>query len=122
MTAVELGRIEGFVGATTVTTVHYLASRAVGRAQARRLLQTVLALFKVAPVNGKVLADALLLNFPDYEDAVIHEAARHAGAAGIVTRDTKGFHRSRLRVYTPEDLAGILRMPPPGRAESPRIP
>jgi hypothetical protein len=43
-----------------------------------------LSLFDVAPVTRAVLTDALDLAFADYEDAVLHESARHAGAEAIV--------------------------------------
>jgi predicted nucleic acid-binding protein len=107
MALVEGQRIEGLLGATTVTTVHYLASKARGSAGGRRLIQTLLSLFEVAPVDGKVLRDALGLEFGNYEDAVLHEAARHAVAVGLVTRDPKGFARAKLRVYDPEELVRI---------------
>ena len=107
MALVERKRIEGLLGATTVTTVHYLASKTRGAAGSRRLMQTLLSLFAVAPVDGKVLTDALALEFQDYEDAVLHEAARQAGAVGIVTLDPKGFTKAKLRVYSPGELLGL---------------
>jgi len=39
---------------------------------------------------------ALRLDFPDFEDAVVHEAALASGAAGIVTRDAAGFSRGTV--------------------------
>ncbi len=47
----DTGRIEGAVCATTVTTVHYLAAKAGGRARAVRLLADLLDVFAVAPVD-----------------------------------------------------------------------
>ena len=113
MAWVERRRIEGLLGATTVTTIHYLASKAVGAARARKHVRTLLALFDVAPVNRTVLSEALLLEFPDYEDAVLHEAARLAGATGIVTRDADGFRKANLSVFAPDELLRmILALPP----------
>jgi predicted nucleic acid-binding protein len=105
---IERRRIEGLLGATTLTTILYLATKAVGAARARKHVQALLALFEVAPVDGKVLASALTLNFPDFEDAVLHEAARQAGATGIVSRDPKGFARGRLPVYEPGALVKMI--------------
>lgn len=104
--------IDGLLGATTVTTIHYLATRAVGARSARNHVRTLLGLFEVAPVTRAVLTDALDLEFADYEDAVLHEAARHAGAAAIVTRDRKGFGRARLTVYAPDELVRFLAAAP----------
>ncbi|MEK7667488.1 MAG: PIN domain-containing protein [Gemmatimonadota bacterium] len=110
LSAVETGRVTGLVGATTVTTIHYLASKAVGPRRARRLVGTLLSLCEVAPVDEDVLKDALALEFPDFEDAVLHEAARRARAKGIVTRDHQGFRRATLPVYSPTELLASLRV------------
>lgn len=101
--------LDGLLGATTLTTIHYLATKAAGPGPAQRHLRTLLALFDVAPVTRAVLTDALELDFPDYEDAVLHEAARHAGAEAIATRDPKGFAKARLRVYAPDELLRFIQ-------------
>jgi hypothetical protein len=54
-----------------------------------------------------VLTDVLDLELADHEDAVLHEAARHAGAPPIVTRDPKGSAQARLTLYAPEELAAL---------------
>ena len=98
----------GSVGATTVTTVHYLATKVVGAARAHEVVKQLLGLFDVAAVNRTVLVDALEVGFEDYEDAVLHEAARHAGVEGIVTRERRGFRKAKLAVYAPEELLKML--------------
>ncbi len=109
MAYVEQRRLQGLVAATSVTTIHYLATRAVGSAGAKRHVEALLSLFDVAAVDRKVLSDALPLSFPDYEDAVVHEAARHAGATGIVTRDQEGFVKATLPIYRPDELLTMLQ-------------
>lgn len=105
-------RLNGLLGATTVTTIHYLAAKALGHREAARHIGTLLGLFEVAAVTRPVLEAALVLDFPDFEDAVLHEAARHGGADGIVTRDPQGFAGARLRIYTPQELLAILEAAP----------
>jgi predicted nucleic acid-binding protein len=106
---VDRGRIEGVVGATTLTTIHYLATKAVGRRQAKKHVGALMAMFEVAPVDHGVLARALDLGLPDYEDAVLHEAGRAAGVAGIVTRNGKDFRGAPLPIFTPRELlAGVV--------------
>ncbi len=104
--------LDGLLGATTLTTIHYLATKAVGAALAQRHLRTLLGLFEVAPVTRAVLTEALDLGYADYEDAVLHEAARHAGAEALVTRDPKGFPKARLKVYAPEELLRFIQATP----------
>jgi hypothetical protein len=105
---VERGDLTGCLCATTITTIFYLASKAVGMKKARTEIQKLMTLFEIAPVNRSVLQAALQSGFPDYEDGVIHEAARFIEADGIVTRDLKGFKKSRIRTYTPDELLGNL--------------
>ena len=105
---VEDGTIIGYLCGTTITTVYYLASRTLGAARAQEEIRKLLSLFEVAPVNRLVLESALVVDFNDFEDAVIHEAACHVGADAIVTRNLKDFKKSRIPVYTSEELARVL--------------
>jgi predicted nucleic acid-binding protein len=101
---VERGSVRGYLCATTVTTVYYLTQKTLGTAHARQQIRTLMRLFDVAPVNRGVLEAALASRWEDFEDAVLHEAALHIGANGIVTRDPTGFKGARLPVYTPDEL------------------
>jgi predicted nucleic acid-binding protein len=107
-TLVDNERIDGAVCATTVTTVAYVATKAVGGKQAKKLLRQLLDLFAVAPVDRDVVEAALRLDFVDTEDAVVHEAARAWGAAGIVTRNGRDFARASLPVLEPEELLAAV--------------
>lgn len=109
LSVVEAGVVTGLIGATTVTTIHYLLAKARGARVARRHVETLLSLCEVAPVNAAVLRDALGLGFADYADAVLHEAARRARASAIVTRDQDGFKRSALPVVAPIEFLATLR-------------
>ena len=100
--------IQGAVCATTVTTVAYVATKAVGARRATRLLRQVLDLFAVAAVDREVLEAALRLDVGDVEDAVVHEAARAWGAAGIVTRNGRDFARASLPVFDPAELLAAV--------------
>ena len=108
LSRVEAGDLTGCVCATTVTTIHYLATRVVGTERALREIRKLLGLFEVAAVTRTVLETALDLGFPDYEDAVLHEAARQVSAEGIVTRNPRHFKNAALPVYTPEELSSAL--------------
>lgn len=97
-------RIQGVVSAATVTTIHYLATKAVSRRKARKHIKELLAIFEVGPVDRNVLVSALDIGLLDYEDTVLHEVARAAGVAGIVTRNAKDFSGATVTIYTPEEL------------------
>lgn len=103
------GRIQAFLCATSVTTIHYLATKAVGRSRANRCVRDLLGIFQVAQVDALVLKAALDSPFQDYEDAVLHEAARAAMVEAIVTRNVKDFAHAIIPVYSPGELLSALR-------------
>ena len=104
MALVERGEVQGFLCASTVTTLFYLARRTLGTQRAREQIAVLLRLFGVAPVTRLVLADALDAGFSDYEDAVLHEAARHAGTHCIVTRNVQDFAAAQLVIWEPAEF------------------
>ena len=108
-TLADSGRVRGVLGATTITTVFYLATEGVGVARAREHVRTLLDLFDVASVDRAVLAAALDAGFEDYEAGVLHEAAVVAGVDAIVTRDGAGFASASLPVFTPSASLAALR-------------
>lgn len=105
---VDRGLLVGSICATTATTVHYLAAKSVGAARARVLVQELLELFQVAPVDGAVLERALHLAFSDFEDAVLHEAASASGVSAIVTRNGGDFVEATLPVFAPNELLAAI--------------
>jgi predicted nucleic acid-binding protein len=104
----EAGDVSCYLCATTITTLHYLSAKAIGSAQASVQLRNLLALCEIVPVHRPVLEKALDAGFPDFEDAVLHEAARQVAVDAIVTRNPRHFKKSILPVYTPEELIQVL--------------
>jgi predicted nucleic acid-binding protein len=98
---VEGGALTGLLCATTLTTLAYLAGKTVGKAQATRQIRQLMSLFEVAPVTRAVLDAALASKAADFEDAVLAEAARQAGAQAIITRNLRDFAHSPVRAHTP---------------------
>jgi predicted nucleic acid-binding protein len=105
---VDNGDLEGSICATTATTVFYIAERSFGSKRAQVQVRDLLGLFDVAPVDRDVLARALALDFADFEDAVLHEAASAGGMSAIVTRDRQGFANATLPVFDPHELLAAV--------------
>ena len=105
---VDKGEITGYVCATTITTLHYLTSKVIGADAAIEEINKLMMLFEVAPVNRAVLDAALTSGFKDFEDAVVHESGVYKETQGIVTRDLNGFKKSKIPIYSPEELSIML--------------
>lgn len=107
LAAVEKSLCEGCVCATTITTIHYIASRHIGNARALECIQKLTSFVEVAAVNQGVIEMACRSKFKDFEDAVLHAAAVQANAVCIVTRNVKDFKESKLLVYTPDQFISL---------------
>lgn len=108
MTKVEAGSIRGYLCTTTVTTISYLLAKELGTQQAHAEIRKLMSLFEIAGINRPVLEAALVLPFADYEDAVLYESARHAGAEAIITRNGKDFRGAELPVYSSDEFVRML--------------
>ena len=105
---VEKGSITGYVCATTVTTIHYLATKAGGANKAKKSIHQLLSLLEVAPVNRAILEGALEGPYSDFEDGVISEAASHVGAKAIITRNGRHYAESEVPGYLPTEILKML--------------
>jgi predicted nucleic acid-binding protein len=108
--AAERGLIDGSLCATTITTIHYLASKTLGTKEAAKQIGQLLQIFRIAPVTGPILSSVLVKTSRDYEDSVLVEAARGIGAEGIVTRNPRDFAGSGLSIYSPADVVTMLSL------------
>lgn len=108
--AIEAGRVESFLTATSLTTIAYFARKERSAEEARRLVRICLDQFSLIDVDRKVVEDAYQLAGRDFEDDIqIACAIRHSLDA-IVTRDEGGgFDASPVRVFRPEALTTYLK-------------
>lgn len=108
MAHVENSVITGVACTHTLTTLFYFLEKSLGKDVARTHLARLLSLFEVAAVNRPVLTAALAIDFEDYEDAVVHEAAVAVGADAIVTRNGTDFAAAKVPVLTPAELLAAI--------------
>jgi predicted nucleic acid-binding protein len=99
--AIENGQGRGLIPAHGITTIFYLLEKARGGAFARKGVERLISVFGVAPVNEDVVRRALVLAWPDFEDAVCAAAAEASGCEAIVTRDPGGYPNAPLPVVDP---------------------
>lgn len=107
--AVENKIIQGFLCATTITTIEYLCAKNIGRKSAKQAINALLDLFAIAEVNQKILVAAIDSDFSDFEDAVLYQAGIYVGADGFVTRNIKDFSLAERRIYMPHELCGVIQ-------------
>ncbi len=119
--AAERHEIEAFLPAHGITTIFHLVARHHDQRFARRVMDDLLLVPEIAPIDGPILRRALALGWADFEDAVCAAAAEGAGCDSIISRDAKGFVKSPVRVLDPRAALALLREGP-GRAGEPASP
>ncbi len=106
--AVESKDIDGFLCATTLTTIDYLVTKFQNKSVAKLAISKLLSLYSIAEVNQSVLNFANTSNFSDFEDAVLYFSALNVGVDSIVTRNNNDFTSANLPVYTPNQLWDLI--------------
>jgi hypothetical protein len=105
---IEKGSITGYVCATTIITIHYLAAKAAGVSKAKKSIHKLLSLLEVTPVNRAVLESALEGTYEGFEDGVVSGAASHIGAKAIITRNARHYRNLSVSAYLPTEILKML--------------
>ncbi len=106
---VENAEVDGYLCASSVTTLHYLVSKSLNKDHADETIQELLSLFEISQVDKLTLQNACKENGIDYEDSVIYCSAKHEGIDIIITRDKKGFKKSQVSVVSPEEFLALMK-------------
>ncbi|BAY47531.1 hypothetical protein SAMD00079811_51490 [Scytonema sp. HK-05] len=103
--AIDSGQVIGYVTATTLTDIFYIARRQTRSVElARQAVSTTLAVMVIASVNRAILEAAFASELADFEDAVQIHCAVSQGLDAIVTRDTQDFSGSVIPVLSVPQL------------------
>ncbi len=106
--ACDEGRMVGYLLASTLTDIFYIARKIIGREAAHQAIEVCLVTFAICPLDRTVLEQALLLAGPDFEDNVQVAAAVHIALDAIVTRNPDDFAHAPIPVFTPSALLAQL--------------
>ena len=108
LTRIERGEASGFVAGHTLTTVHYVVSRARDRQLAAAAVTDLLRFLEVVPIEKVDFSQALVLPTDDFGDAVQAAGALKIGADYIVTRDEEGFRGLTIPSVNPGEVLTLL--------------
>ena len=104
----ELGKVEGFVSAITVTDVMYILRKHIAPDSVREAVQTLLLVVDVANILKSDIVFAFMSEMKDYEDAVQSFCAERMKADFIVTRNLKDFNKSAVPAISPCEAVKII--------------
>lgn len=100
---IQDGRATGFMSSVGFVNTHYFLRKFLDSKRSISTLREFKKLVTIAVISEQNIERALYSPFPDFEDAVQHEAALNCKADFILTRNLKHYQKSSLPVYSPED-------------------
>jgi predicted nucleic acid-binding protein len=103
------GEFEAYICDITPINIFYVGRKEIGRNKTIRAIDDLLIMTKVCAANSSVLQKALTSKITDYEDAVQHECAIAENLDAIVTRNTKDYKNSTVKVYSPSEFFQFLQ-------------
>lgn len=103
--AIQSKQVRGYVTATTVTDIFYIARRQTRSIErARQAVSETLAVMQICLVNRPILEQAFASPLTDFEDAVQLACAIANNLDAIITRDTEGFAGAILPILSVGEL------------------
>ena len=104
------GKIDGRITAKSVSDIYYHMQKVVkDRRKAKEQLNALLQLFLIEDTLAEDCRNALIKDYPDFEDGVLIETAKRTRAACIVTRNLQDFEGTGVQVVTPEDFLFLMK-------------
>ena len=94
----------GCIAAHAVTTLHYLVSKYADRRKADELIDWLLQNFTISQISKNTFLRAQVLDFTDFEDAVVCACAEQQHCDYIVTRNSRDFVKASVAVLTPGEF------------------
>ena len=99
----------GIITAKSVLDIYYIIHRYNhNNDKTKEIILNLLSLLTVCDTTKEDINNAVLSDISDYEDAVIAAAAERIHADAIVTRNSKDYRKSKVRVIEPYELLNEL--------------
>ena len=104
-------KVDLFIAANTIATLHYFIRRKDSRKKALAKVEILLRRLRIADVTGAVISLALQMGLEDLEDGIQAGAAIESRIPVLVTRNTKDFgHMDALQILPPEVALAALNL------------
>jgi predicted nucleic acid-binding protein len=96
--------IFGFITATTVTDIYYIAKKQKGHDEAIEFIANLIQIIDVIGVDREIIINSLTSQFLDFEDAIQSIASSLNNIDFIITRNITDFSNSDIKAISPSDF------------------
>lgn len=102
--SISSGQIEGYVTATTLTDIFYIARKNKGIEMAKQDVIDLLEIMQICTVDRSIMEAAISSKLRDFEDAVQLACAIAENLDAIITRDAQDFANATLQILSAGEL------------------
>jgi len=97
--------IDAIIGASSVTDIYYIANKNCKNAkQALNYIIDLLNVVNAVDTKSVDIQNAIKLNMPDFEDAVVTATAMRENVQYIITRNTDDYKNASISSISPADF------------------
>jgi predicted nucleic acid-binding protein len=110
----EQNQMEACISASAFTDIFYLVKKEIKDTErVYQAVDTLAALFTIAPVSENTIKSAFALRWKDFEDAVQYSAAKENKLDCIVTRNKDDYTASDIPCVSPVDFLAFYKSAEP---------
>jgi len=107
--AIDNESIYGFVTATTITDIYYVAKRVRGHQITIDFISNLLEIVDVIGIDKRIVFASLMSDFIDFEDTIQSVSSHLNRIDYIITRHQKNFIKSEAPTITPNEFLALLK-------------
>ena len=102
-------KYDGYITANSITDIFYIQNKFYhSKHKTREAIANLSKIYSIIDTTATDCYNAIRSNISDFEDAVLLESAIREGMDAIVTRNTKDFKGSPVKIYTPSEFLAVL--------------
>ena len=94
--------IKIYTSALIIANIYYITVKALGKSEAKDIVNKLLKMLTVLPLEADSITLAMNSNFSDIEDAIQHFIAMRHECEVIITRNLKHYKKSMMPVMSAE--------------------
>lgn len=98
----DLGQIKIYVSSISFANIDYVLRSQYSTTHSRKIIANFKTIVNVLSVDNKTIDLAIASDFNDFEDAIQYCCAIENNLNTIITRNTKDYKKSTIKVVTPE--------------------
>ena len=106
--AIDNTVVFGFVTATTITDIYYIAKREKGHQIALDFIGNLIDLIDIIGIDKNIIIKSLASQISDFEDAIQSISSLFNNIDYIITRNQKDFSKSDIKALTPAEFVNLI--------------